>query len=117
MFTKLNSSLQVKNKLGLSDEDLASLELDNYYHYLRSPGAVITSERGGSVQTLTGDVELNVERGRAVVCQPNPELHLYGTVSFNPIRTGQFVPEFTFKAFKAGEVTLDWLYEIRLVNG
>lgn len=118
MLVKFTSSLQTKNYLGLSDEHLEMLITDPYYNYLREPlGADVSAERAGTVLTLTGTTEFNVDREHVVSVQPNPELHEYGLVSYNSILTGNKVhATFKVRPYKAGVIDLDWLYEIRLIR-
>jgi len=117
MFTKLKSSLQTKNYLGLSDADLANLIVDPYFWYLREPmHAEISAEKAGTIITLEGVSEFNVDRDGMMLVQPHPKLHEFGLVSFNPFFSGVGSPRFKVRPYKAGKLELDYLYEIRLVR-
>lgn len=116
MFTKLNSSLQTKNYLGLSDADLELLQKDVYFRYLREPAPEILAEKGGVVLTLTGLSTLNVHRDCVASIQPNPELHEFGLVSYNSLFTGSGNVQFKIRPYKSGILELDYLYEIRLIR-
>ena len=116
MFIKLNSGLQTKNILGLTAAELDGLISDTYYNYLRVPADEIEVSKNGQVITLELGIDLDINRDYGALIQPNPALHEYGTVSFNPIVFGKTKPTFTFKAFKAGSIVLDYLAEIRLVG-
>jgi len=117
MIHKLNTSLQTKNILGLTDEALENSIIDPYYEFIRLPGPQsVEAERGGSICILNSPFHLNVKRDYLAIVQPNPELHHFGIVSFNPIIAGEYLPEFVVRAHKAGALELDWLCEVRLLG-
>jgi hypothetical protein len=117
MLIKLNSSLQTRNYLGLSDEDLASAVTDPYFNYIRlGDGFSVDSEKSGNIITLIGR-EMNIHRDYLAIVQPNPILHRLGSVSFNPLLGGVIKPTFTLKSYKKfEEIELDYLYEVRLLK-
>lgn len=116
MFIRLNSSLQTKNLMGLSDEALAMGSLDPYYNFIRFGDAELKAGKGGEVLILQADFNLNIHRDYQVLCQPHPDLHHFGIVSYNPILSGECQPEFIVRAHRAGELALDYLMELRLIG-
>jgi hypothetical protein len=112
---KLNSSLQTKNLLGLSDDSLAVCEMGPYYNYLLTPGASIKLERAGAVVVLKSGVNLDVHKDYVAVVQPNPKLHEIGLVSSNTFMD-KGEPVLVLKGFKAGEHIVDHLFSIRLLK-
>jgi hypothetical protein len=112
---KLNSTLQTKNYLGLTDLDLEQCVMDPYYEYLRTPGSTLKFERNGSVITLEG-LPLKIARDHIALVQPNPEIYSLGLVSSPVIYSGEVTPRMTVKGLKAGEYELDWLLDIRLLK-
>jgi hypothetical protein len=113
---KLNSSLQTKNLLGISDEDLSSCTMDPYYNYLQTEGMLIKLERKGQVLKLESNIGLNVARDYLAVVQVNPKVHELGTVSYSTILDGESSPTLILKGFNITEVELDWLFKIRLMD-
>lgn len=116
MIIKIKSGLQTKNQLGLSQSDLDNMVQDPDRYYLRYKGHDAYSlDRRGSLIEIKG-VPMKIHKDYAAIVQPNPELHKYGIVSFNPILTGECTPVFHIKAHQAASIELDWLYEIRMFS-
>jgi hypothetical protein len=113
---KLNSSLYTKNYLGLSDEDLARCEIDPYYHYLRVHTPFFELEKKGHILTIIEHINLNIRKDCVVLVKPNPKLFELGLISYSPILTGSDQISITIQAFKAAEVELDYLVELRLMD-
>lgn len=115
MITKLTSGLQTKNNLGISPADLEMLVLDKQYNWLRSPSGLFESEKKGQMHTIEA-VPLSVHRDYLAIVQLNPDLLAAGQVWGNNIHAGECTPTFYFKPHKAGEVAVEWVYEIRLLS-
>lgn len=115
MLVKLNSSLQTKNYMGLSDEQLDSLVKDLSYNYLRDSGGELTSERAGTILTISGMV-LDIHKDYAVALTVNPALLEYGLVSHNHLLYGESEVLIKVRPFKAGSIELDYFYELRLLK-
>jgi len=117
MFTKLNSSLETRNILGIAEEDLEKLALDPYYEYLQVPSLEpLVAEKAGQLIELEL-VPLNVKLHRGVTIEPNPMLHEFGSVSYSAIiGSGTQVPKLTIRAYGKGEVSLDWVARLRLLG-
>lgn len=116
MLIKLNSSLQTRNYLGLSDKDLAEATIDPYYQYLRTGSLCVTTSKAGGIITLEGP-ELDVHRDYLAIVQVNPMLHMLGSVSTNSFFSGKGRPTAVVRTYrKDEEMELDWLFEIRLLK-
>lgn len=115
MLIKLTTGRETKNLLGLSPEDLEDLVRDPKFNYLRSPSFTLETEKKGQVLTIPCK-PMNIHKDYAAIIVPNPELAEHGVVWGNQIWAGECIPGFFFKAHKVGSVTVEWLYEIRLMK-
>jgi len=116
MYSKLSSSLQTRNYLGLSEAALSELRLDPNYEYLEVGEKVLESEKAGDIVTVELP-ELNIAKLRGATIEVNPSLHEFGSVSYNPILgSGTQRPTLTVRAYKKAEAYLEWTARIRLLG-
>lgn len=115
MLVRLTSGLHTKNHLGISQEILNDLVLDKKFNYLRSQPFSFDVEKKNDIMAFP-TLELNVHTDYMALVIPNPELSQYGVVWGNQIAAGECMPVIYFKAHKACDVELDYLYEIRLIK-
>lgn len=120
MYTKLNTALETRNILGLSDADLQQSVLDPYYEYIQvgkvSEGG-LEAEKAGQLFELELP-ELNIKTYYTAILEPNPALHKFGSVSYTGVLgSGKQVPTIVVRAYGKGEVGLDWIARIRLLKG
>lgn len=115
MLLKLTSGRETKNLLGISAEDLEDLVRDLKFNYLRSKPFTLEAEKKGEILSIPCK-PMNIHKDYAAIIVPNPELSENGIVWGNQIWAGECIPGFYFKTHKAGELIVEWLYEIRLMK-
>jgi len=117
MFQKLNTSMETRNYLGLSEESLDNCSLSLDYEYIEVPCEDIEFDKSGEVLALSLP-GMNIRRYRGVAIEVNPDLFEIGTVSYNPILgSGPQEPKVFIRAYKKGLYQLEWLARVRLLNG